>query len=104
MKTIIVKCADWTEVVNIDETIFEDFCAEACTRIIEKKFKEQLCNVSAFMQCVVVNKNKKPSKKIQIYNTYKILINASFYKKAEVLREIFLNDTKVDLALEPIKG
>jgi hypothetical protein len=33
-----------------------------------------------------------------------VLINAAQHKKAEVLRQIFLKDTKVDLALEPMKG
>lgn len=104
MKTILVKCANWTELVKVDETIFDDYCAEACTRVIEKKFKEESCNVSAFLQCIVFNKNNEPGKRIYIYNTYKILVNASFHKKAEVLRHIFLKDTKIDLATEPIKG
>lgn len=104
MKIIIVKCADWRSVIDIDNTIFDDYCAEACTQVIEKKFKDDRCNVSAFMQCVILGKNKKPNKKIYIYNTYKILINAAQHKKAEVLRQIFLKDTKVDLALEPMKG
>jgi len=104
MKTLIVKCANWKEIVDIDETIFEDYCVEACTRVIEKKFKEDSCNVSAFLQCIVVNKNKKVGKRMYIYNTYKILVNAGFHRKAEVLRQIFLKDTKIDLAMEPIKG
>jgi hypothetical protein len=39
-----------------------------------------------------------------VYNTYKILINAGFHSKAEILRSVFLSKTKVDLADEPIKG
>lgn len=104
MKTVIVKCANWSETVEIDEKIFDDYGSEACTRVIEKKFKEKSCNVSAFLQCVFLKKDKKPGKKLCIYNTYKILINAGFHKKAEILRQIFLKDTKIDLALEPIKG
>ncbi len=100
----MVKCANWSEIVDIDETIFDDYCAEACTQILEIKFKNETCVVSAFLQCVIINKNKKASKKIYTYNTYKILINAALYKKAEILRQIFFKSTKIDLSLEPIKG
>ena len=39
-----------------------------------------------------------------MYNTYKLLINAGFHVKAEILRSFFLHETKIDLAKEPIKA
>jgi hypothetical protein len=102
MKTILVKCAKWEEMIEIDDTIFDDFKAEACTRCIEKHFRSGKFNVSAFMHCSLVVKGK--TKKLSTYNTYKILINAGYHRHAEVLREMFLEENKIDLAMEPIMG
>ena len=104
MKNVFVKCGTWTQIVSVDEEIFEDYKVEACTQSIESRFKSGGASITAFMQCSDILKNNTVSKKFSIYNTYKILINAGLHNKAEMLRKICLTESDVDLAQEPIKG
>lgn len=104
MKNVFVKCGKWTQTMSIDETIFDEYKVEACTRAIESRFKNGDVSITAFMQCSDILKNNRVSKTCSIYNTYKILINAGFHIKAELLRNICLRESDVDLAQEPIKG
>ena len=104
MKNVFVKCGKWTQIVSVDETIFEEYKIEACTQSIESQFKKGGANITAFMQCSDILKNNAVSKKFSIYNTYKILINAGFHGKASILRKICLSDNDVDLYHEPLKG
>jgi Fe2+ or Zn2+ uptake regulation protein len=61
-----------------------------------------MLKVTPVIQAWEVNKNKKI--KPTVYNTYKLLTNAGFYSKAELLRSFFLHETKIDLAKEPIRA
>lgn len=100
MKKIIVRGHDWTETITVDNTIFDDYIIEACTQALEKKIENGLSKVTPVVQAWEDTKRKK----VTIYNTYKLLINAGFYTKAELLRSFFLHETKIDLAKEPIKS
>jgi len=104
MKTVVVTSYNWKHIIEVDETIFDDYKLEACTQAIERAMKDGNSNVTALLQCWVVPKNSKAKKSVTVYNTYKILINAGMHSKAEILRKVFLIKTKVDLAKEPIKG
>jgi hypothetical protein len=102
MKKITVKGHDWIETINVDNTIFDDYIIEACTQVLEKKIYEGILKVTPVIQAWEENKNKKI--KPTVYNTYKLLTNAGFHTKAELLRSFFLHETKIDLAKEPIKA
>lgn len=104
MKRIVVTSTNWKETIEVDEKIFDDYKLEACTQAIEKALKDGNSTVTALLQCWIEPKSEKSKKNISVYNTYKILINAGFHSKAEILRAVFLSKTKVDLANEPIKG
>lgn len=103
MKKVTVTSTTWKTTIEVDEKIFDDYKLEACTQALEKMLKDGNTLVTALLQCWD-EPVKKQGKKINIYNTYKILINAGFHEKAEVLRSVFLIKTNVDLAEEPIKG
>jgi hypothetical protein len=101
MKKVVVTSINWKETIEVDETIFDDYKLEACTQAMERAINNGSLTVTALLQCWVEPKSKK---NVSVYNTYKILINAGFHSKAEILRSVFLSKTKVDLADEPIKG
>jgi hypothetical protein len=102
MKKIIVKGHDWIEIITVDNTIFDDYMIEACTQALEKRIHEGMLKITPVIQAWEDGKNKKL--KMIMYNTYKLLINAGFHVKAEILRSFFLHETKIDLAKEPIKA
>ena len=104
MKRVVVTSLNWKEIVEVDESIFEDYKVEACTQAMERAISDGNSTVTALLQCWLEPKNDKSKKIVSVYNTYKILINAGFHSKAEILRSVFLSRTKVDLADEPIKG
>jgi hypothetical protein len=104
MKRVVVTSINWKETIEVDETIFDDYKLEACTQAMERAINNGSLTVTALLQCWVEPKNTKSKKNVSVYNTYKILINAGFHSKAEILRSVFLSKTKVDLADEPIKG
>ena len=104
MKRVVVTSLNWKEIVEVDESIFEDYKVEACTQAMERAISDGNSTVTALLQCWLEPKNGKSKKTVSVYNTYKILINAGFHSKAEILRSVFLSRTKVDLADEPIKG
>ncbi len=104
MKKVVVTSLNWKETIEVDNLIFDDYKLEACTQAIERVLKHGNLSVTALLQCWVEPKSPKAKKIVSVYNTYKILINAGFHSKAEILRSVFLSKTKVDLADEPIKG
>jgi hypothetical protein len=102
MKNIIVKGHDWVELITVDNDLFDDYVIEACTQALEKRIRDGMTKITPVIQVWEDVKNKKT--KIHVYNTYKLLINAGFHTKAELLRSFFLHETKIDLAKEPIKA
>ncbi len=101
----LVKSADWSMTVNVNEEIFDDPHIEACTRCIENKLnilkENDDFNVNPIM---FVKSLKRKNCKEKIVNTYKVLLNAGFYNRAEFLRVKFYESTDVDLALEPLSS
>jgi len=103
LKTVVVKCLNWQEIVVVDSDIFDDYHMEAATRVIEKKNGEQNFKIAVIMECWEKKDFKKPNKHF-VYNTYFVLINASLQNKAELLRINFLQTYGVDLKNETLKG
>ena len=100
LKTIIVKSANWEMEVEIDNELFNDIHLEACTRALEIQIKNNNKVVSPFMTSTLKGDNRK----LYTFNTYKILINASYFNYAENLRNNFKKQTNIDLETEPIMG
>jgi hypothetical protein len=103
IKTIIVKCLNWSDKVEVDSEIHDDVYMEAATRVIEKNKKTPNFTVSVVMECYDKNDEKDPYKHI-VYNTYFVLINAGLHEKAEMLRLNFLKVNKIDLQKQSLKG
>lgn len=100
-----VLTADWSLIIEVDENIFEDSHVEACTRAIESKVRNlgphDDLMVNPIMVCTKISvKNSKE----KFVNTYKVLQNAGFPWRAELLRKIFLENVSVDLAAEPLSS
>lgn len=101
----LVKSANWSMTVTIDETIFDDPHIEACTRCIENKIKKLKEDDDFLVNPIMVVKSmKRKNSKEKIVNTYKVLLNASFPFRAETLRKVFYDSTEIDLAKEPISS
>lgn len=103
-KKIVVKCADfWMDEYEIDSEIFDDVYMESATRAIEERKNQQGFQVAVIIECWEKKDFKKPNKHF-CYNTYRVLINAGLYNKAEILRSNFLKMYGIDLQKENIKG
>jgi len=101
----LVKSANWSMTVSVNEEIFEDPHIEACTLCIEKKVKALHQDDDFLVNPIMFVKNlKRKNSKQKIVNTYKVLLNAGFPGRAETLRRIFFNTTDVDLATEPLSS
>ena len=100
-----VKSANWSMTVSVNEEIFDDPHIEACTRCIENKIdkldpdEDFLVNPIMFVKSL-----KRKNSKEKIVNTYKVLLNAGFPSRAEMLRKVFYASTEVDLAIEPLSS
>lgn len=103
-KKIVVKCADfWMDEFEIDSEIFEDVYIEAATRAVEKRKNVKGFKVTVIIECWEKKDFKRPEKHF-CYNTYRVLVNAGLYEKAEVLRMNFIKMYGTDLAKENLKG
>lgn len=102
IKTITVRLtADNVQEFPIDTAIFDDPYLEAATRAVEKTRSQKKHGI---IRPVAECWEKKTPKKSYLYNSYWILVNASYYDKAELLREKFKMQSDCDLAKEPIHG
>jgi hypothetical protein len=100
-KTVVVSLtADNICEFEIDTEIFDDPYLEAATRAVEKYRKVR----GAIIRPITTCWEKKSPKKICMYNSYWILVNAACYAKAEQLREKFKMQHDVDLKSEPLHG
>lgn len=99
IKIIVVQLtADNISEYEIDMDLFEDPYMEAATQAVEKNKKNRGAIIHPTMQCW----EKKTPKRVQMYNSYWILVNASCFRKAEQLRDKFKMQHKIDLAKEPL--
>jgi hypothetical protein len=103
LKKIVVKCLNWTDMVEIDGDIFDDVYMEAATRVVEKNRNTPDFSVSIVMMCYE-KKDEKNSDKHICYNTYYVLVNAALYEKAELLRLNFLKTYAIDIQKQSLHG
>ncbi len=103
LKKIVVKCLDWTDVVEVDADIFDDVYLEAATRVVEKNRNTPDFTVSIVIVCYE-KKDEKDSNKHICYNTYYVLVNAAMYDKAELLRLNFLKIYNIDIKKQSLHG
>ena len=103
IKTIIVKCLDWADAVEVDSEIHDDVYTEAATRVIEANKNTPNFTVSVVMECFDKEDVKNIDKHF-VRNTYFILVNASLHEKAEMLRLNFLKANKIDLQKQSLTG
>jgi len=103
-----VSTTNWSSIVSVDETIYDDPFVEACTRVVERKVEylrkndnDEFLDINPVMVCRRINRGAINQK---IINTYRVLQNAGYNQKAEYLRDIFLKMSDVDLAKEPISS
>lgn len=107
IKTVVVECKmkgsfDSKE-FDIDQEIFDDVLFEAATRFAEERIKTKNPKIAA----ILIAYNKKDVKNYDkhiCYNTYFVIVNAGYHKKAEIMRKNFLEASGVDLQKDPIKG
>lgn len=100
-----VKSANWSMTVSVNEEIFDDPHIEACTRCIENKIDKLETDEDFLVNPIMFVKSlKRKNSKEKIVNTYKVLLNAGFPGRAEILRKIFYASTEVDLAIEPLSS
>jgi hypothetical protein len=99
IKTIVVcLTADNILKFEIDSADWEDPFVEAATRAVESNKENRGAIIRAITQCW----DEKTPKKVEMINSYWILLNASCFRKAEQLREKFKMQHKIDLAKEPL--
>jgi hypothetical protein len=99
-KQITVMSSDWCETITVDNDIFDDIYIEACTRAVEKLYINKSLTLNAVIKChLTSSKNKK----LYVFNSYKILINAGLHKPAELVRKNLYELTKKDWAQTHIK-
>lgn len=104
MKKIIVKLtADNMYEIDVDADIFDDPFLEAATQAIEQCKIKKYGIIHPITTCWE-KKDAKFPKKYRHFNSYWILVNASLYQKAELLREKFRDQKGIDLSLKPISG
>lgn len=114
IKKYKVLTADWSSIIEVDSGIFDDCYVEACTRAIEQKIQkvnhnpflfESVTHFNLFVQPIMVCHNlSNPKEKERYINTYKVLQNAGMPKRAENLRQVFLQNVNVDFAYEPLSA
>lgn len=104
--TYLVKSADWAMDITVDETIFDDPHVEACTLCVEKKIMEADEEGADFLvnPVMYVKSTKRKNARVKVINTYKVLMNAGYPDRAELLRKVFYMNTDVDLADEPLSS
>lgn len=107
IKTIIVECKVkdilTSEEFEIDNNIFDDVYLEASTRFVENYIKNKNSTIAPILTAYE-KKNKENLSKYLCYNSYFVIINAGFHKKAEIMRKNFKVISGIDLKTEKIKG
>lgn len=90
----LVKILDSKTKIEVDPYL------EAASQAIKEKLKEEKCSVSVVIEVT----HKGFARKSRIYNTYYVLLRASFPEKAELLRQNLLKMHGIDLKNEPISN
>ena len=73
MKKIVVTSLNWKEIVEVDDSIFDDYKVEACTQAMERAISNGNSTVTALLQCWLEPKNDKSKKTVSVYNRLSLL-------------------------------
>ncbi len=107
IKTIVVECkmknSLETKEFDIDPEIFDDVYMEAATRFAEQHVIKPGVKISPILTTYEKKDEKNPDKQF-CYNSYYVIINAGFYRKAEIMRRNFFAVSGIDLQKEKLKG
>lgn len=103
IKEVRVKSADWTDTIEVDAEIFDDYLLEAATRAVENRKNDPNFNISAVIQTWESKRDKDPDA-LQVYNSYIVMVNAGLHKKAEHVRAEFKRKNNIDLKLQKLTG
>ena len=107
VKTVVVECKlkDSLDVkeFDIDPEIFDDIYLEAATRFAEQHVRKQNAKIAPILSAYE-KKDVKNFDKHFCYNSYYVIINAGFHRKAEIMRRNFLTISGVDLQKESLKS
>jgi hypothetical protein len=107
VKTIVVECklkdsVDLKE-YDVDTEIFDDIYLEAATRFAEQHIKKNNAKIAPILS-TYEKKDIKNYNKHYCYNSYYVIINTGFHRKAEIMRKNFLVLAGIDLQKEEIKS
>ena len=102
IKTVIVNGVNWEEEIKVDTELHDDIYVEACTQAVERKRNAKKLEL-AIVIYAKLKTNKKNSKSYTL-NSYKILLNASLFKEAELMRKAGIEECSVDFLNEKIKS
>jgi hypothetical protein len=107
IKTIVVECKlkdfNSAQEFEIDSEIFDDTNLEAATRFVEHYISNNNLKISPTLNTYEKRDVKNPNKHVN-YNSYYIIVNAGYYKKAENMRSNFLKISNIDLKKESLKS
>lgn len=107
VKTIVVECKLRNSLnikeYEVDSEIFEDPYMEAATRFAEQQVKKPGATITPILSTYDKKDVKNYDKHI-CYNSYYVVINAGYHKKAEIMRNNFKRLEHIDLKNESIKS
>jgi hypothetical protein len=107
VKTIVVECRmmDSSDIkeFEVDTEIFDDVYLEAATRFVDQHIRKQNSKIAPIL-FAYEKKDIKNFNNHFCYNSYYVIINAGFYRKAEIMRRNFLTVTGIDLQKESLKN
>lgn len=96
-----VRSCFWKVNVEVDD-FYDDKHAEACTRAVELLIKNRSSKeieIGPVLLCKQINEQYEKT-----YNSYKILNNSGYPNYANVLRNKFLKETRIDLNKESLSS
>lgn len=107
IKTVVVECklkdSLDTKEYDVDSEIFDDVYLEAATRFAGEHVKKNNAKIAPILFTYEKKDSKNYNKQFTI-NSYYVIINAGFHKKAEIMRKNFKEFSGVDLKNEVIKA
>jgi hypothetical protein len=107
LKQIVVECRTKTICetgeFEIDADIFDDIYLEAATRFVDGYVKKPEAKMPPILTAYEKSDTNNVNKHY-CFNSYYVIVNAGFYKKAEMMRQNFKNITNIDLKFETLKS
>ena len=107
VKTVVVECKMKdsldTKEFDVDTEIFDDVLLEAVTRFAAQRVIRKNAKIAPILTAYDKNDTKDYNKHF-CFNSYFAIVNAGFYKKAEIMRKNFMTVSGIDLQKDPIRS